>query len=411
MTLWEIMVGYPGSQDIDQHPYYPYRLAKLAWHVYHHSFTKNGRWFLAGTAIANLSFTMFWSFDIQTWILATAINCIWIPDFIAKLLPLSDTVSLSGKSTIQIGDELICTVDAKSLSPNSLLHFESLPLALMSSHDEGFASPEQSVVQLSLTGRFRGTWDVPALRISRPGPFGLIARSRVIPSSLQVCVLPHHPDYASLERARTICSEMSTLRNSGDHSASLGTDTTRTYIPGDPTNKIHWRASSRTAATSNPALLVRISPQNTNQGVHIVVDERVQTNPLSNWQHWSGRGVREPLPIPEFEELISLAYACALSVSRDGHIIASISSQRQRFTHIRTVTDIAEAFASIRHSETATDRINHSLPPTIPDEDAYVFTLVPQQLPTRPSSSQNQPVCVIADLTGIVHGNTVVASA
>ena len=158
MTLWEIMVGYPGSQDIDQHPYYPYRLAKLAWHIYHHSFTKNGRWFLAGTAIANLSFTMFWSFDIQTWILATAINCIWLPDFIAKLIPMKDMATLSGSVILQTGQGVTLSATTTSLSANSLLHFERLPLALVATHDEGFPETEPGIVKMSLVGRFRGKW-------------------------------------------------------------------------------------------------------------------------------------------------------------------------------------------------------------------------------------------------------------
>ncbi len=404
MTLWEIMVGYPGSQDIDQHPYYPYRLAKLAWHIYHHSFTKNGRWFLAGTAIANLSFTMFWSFDIQTWILATAINCIWIPDFFAKMIPLKDTATLSGNVTIQIGQEVTLSPSNVSLSPNSLVHFERLPLALVSSHDEGFSVTDINSLELGLRGRFRGRWVVPAIRISRPGPFGLVAGSRVIPANVQICVLPSLPESHTVLTAKAVVTEMHSARVSGNRTISSGMDVIRAHTPGDPSNRIDWRASTRAAATSKPALQVRVAQRSAVDGVVIVVDERVVTADVSKWQHWSGRGIREPLPIPEFENLVSLAYACALSLLRDGQTIASITSQRQRFTQLRSRGEIAEAFASIKDFETPSTLLAKVPPPVLPDADALLFTLHPEQFNAPDEGDIGRHVCVIADVNGVVLG-------
>jgi uncharacterized protein (DUF58 family) len=402
MTLWEIMVGYPGSQDIDQHPYYPYRLAKLAWHVYHHSFTKNGRWFLGGTAIANLSFTMFWSFDIQTWILATAINCLWLPDFIAKSLPLNDTVTLIDQVIIHTGQEVTLTATTTTLSPNSLVHFERLPLALVSTHDEGFAADESSVIPMRLIGRFRGKWSLSAIRISRPGPFGLIARSRVVASSVQITVLPSAPTANVYVIAHAICLQMKAAQSTANKAGDPGTDVIRTHSPGDPSNRIDWRASSRSAATSRPALQVRVAQQSAVDGVHIVIDERVLTEAISRWQHWSGRGVREPLPIEDFEALIRLAYACALTALKDGTAVASISSQRQRYTQLRNSDDIAEAFANIAHFETPADLVGNVPEPVIPDADAYVFSLIPQTLTGSYASKQRQSVCIVSDLHGAV---------
>ena len=404
MTLWEIMVGYPGSQDIDQHPYYPYRLAKLAWHIYHHSFTKNGRWHLAGTAIANLSFTMFWSFDIQTWILATAINCIWIPDFVAKMIPLKDTATLSANVTIQIGQEVTLSPANVSLSPNSLVHFERLPLALMASHDEGFSDTDINSLKLGLRGRFRGRWVVPAIRISRPGPFGLVAASRVIPVNVQICVLPSLPESQAVLTAKTVVTEMHSARASGNRTLTSGMDVIRAHNPGDPSNRIDWRASSRSAATSKPALQVRVAQKSAVDGVVIVVDERVVTSDVSKWQHWSGRGVREPLPIPEFENLVSLAYACALSLLRDGQTIASITSQRQRFTQLRSQDEIAEAFASISHFETPSTMLAKVPAPLVPDADAILFTLLPEQFNAPDEGVSGRHVRVIADVNGVASG-------
>ena len=404
MTLWEIMVGYPGSQDIDQHPYYPYRLAKLAWHIYHHSFTKNGRWYLAGTAIANLSFTMFWSFDIQTWILATAINCIWIPDFVAKMIPLKDTATLSANVTIQIGQEVTLSPANVSLSPNSLVHFERLPLALMASHDEGFSDTDINSLKLGLRGRFRGRWVVPAIRISRPGPFGLVAASRVIPVNVQICVLPSLPESQAVLTAKTVVTEMHSARASGIRTLTSGMDVIRAHNPGDPSNRIDWRASSRSAATSKPALQVRVVQKSAVDGVVIVVDERVVTSDVSKWQHWSGRGIREPLPIPEFEKLVSLAYACALSLLRDGQTIASITSQRQRFTQLRSQDEIAEAFASISHFETPSTMLAKVPAPLVPDADAILFTLLPEQFNAPDEGVSGRHVRVIADVNSVASG-------
>ncbi len=404
MTLWEIMVGYPGSQDIDQHPYYPYRLAKLAWHIYHHSFTKNGRWFLAGTAIANLSFTMFWSFDIQTWILATAINCLWIPDFVAKMIPIKDSITLSGNVIIQMGQEVTLSPSNISLSPNSLVHFERLPLALVATHDEGFSATDSNSIQLGLRGRFRGKWIVPAIRISRPGPFGLVAGSRVIPANVQICVLPSLPESQSVLTAKAVLTEMHSARASGNRTMTSGLDVIRAHTPGDPSNRIDWRASSRAAATSKPALQVRVAHRSAVDGVIIVVDERVVIADVSKWQHWSGRGIREPLPVPEFENLISLAYACALSLLRDGQTIASITSQRQRFTQLRSRDEIAEAFASIMHFETPSTLLAKVPPPVLPDADALLFTLVPEQFNAPVEGVDRRHVCVIADVNGVASG-------
>ena len=401
MTLWEIMVGYPGSQDIDQHPYYPYRLAKLAWHVYHHSFTKNGRWFLAGTIIANLSFVMFWSFDIQTWILATAINCIWLPDFIAKAIPLNDTAALSGKVILKIEQVISLSPDIRSFSPNSLVHFERLPLALTSIHDEGFSATDD-VVNMSFRARFRGKWVIPAIRISRPGPFGLVARSRVVPVNVQICVLPPVPETQYVQTAQAVLSEMRTVQNLGKHTMASGMDIIRAHTPGDPSNRIDWRASSRTAATSRPALQVRVAQTSAVDGVNIVVDERVVTAAVSQWQHWSGRGLREPLPIPEFEALISLAYASALSLLRDGKHIASISSQRQCFSQPRTQDDIAVAFASISHFETPQNLLEKVPPPLFPDKDALLFTLIPEQYKVSEGPDERQSPFIIASVNGVV---------
>lgn len=402
MTLWEIMVGYPGSQDIDQHPYYPYRLAKYAWHVYHHSFTKNGRWFLAGTTIANLSFTMFWSFDIQTWILATAINCLWLPDFLAKLLPLKDSLSVADCITTLPGQEIKLLASSNNLSPNILVHFERLPLALLSTHDEGFSATETKVIPMGLTARFRGLWHVSAVRISRPGPFGLIARSRVIAANVQITVLPPTPNANIFVIANALCSQMKSTQLTSSKAVEPGTDVIRPHTPGDPGNRIDWRASSRSAATSRPILQVRIGPQSAIDGVHIVIDERVPMEPVSKWQHWSGRGVREPLPVDDFEALISLAYASALSTLRDGSVIASISSQRQKYTRLRTQDDIAEAFANIAHLETSADHLSTTPVPVIPDADAYVFSLVPETLKAPITSNQRRSVCIVSDLQGAV---------
>jgi hypothetical protein len=402
MTLWEIMVGYPGSQDINQHPYYPYRLAKLAWHVYHHSFTKNGRWFLAGTVIANLSFTMFWSFDIQTWILASAVNCIWIPDFLAKLLPLSDTFTLAGNVCMEPGQSITVSGDASRLSPNSVVHFERLPLALTSSHDEGFPIIDDDIVALGLIAKYRGRWSVPAIRVCRPGPFALIARSKVIPANLQIVVLPRKPDHSSIQTANVICSEILAAQQAAGYTQSTGMDFIRTHAPGDPINKIDWRASSRATATSQPTLQVRVSNPTSTGGIHIVVDERVLIAPVTKWQHWSGRGVREPLPIPEFEALISVAYASALALLKDGRSIASISSQRNSFIKLRTQDDIAIAFASLSHIETPTERLNHVPLPAIPDDAAIVFTLLPSQFESVKDVKNRQSIYLIADPQGIV---------
>ena len=401
MTLWEIMVGYPGSQDIDQHPYYPYRLAKLAWHIYHHSFTKNGRWFLAGTAIANLSFTMFWSFDIQTWILANAINCIWLPDFIAKLIPMKDMATLSGSVILQTGQGVTLSATTTSLSANSLLHFERLPLALVATHDEGFPETEPGIVKMSLVGRFRGKWLIPAIRVSRPGPFGLIARSRIIPSQVQIFVLPGIPDTQTVLTARSVSNDWIAAQTARSTTMTTGLDLTRTHTPGDPSNRIDWRASSRSAATSRPALQVRVAQKGAIDGVHIIVDERCVVAPVSKWQHWSGRGIREPLPIPEFEALVSLAYASVLSLLKDGQRIVSITSQRQSFTKLHCPDDIAQAFASICHFETPPAFIDKVPQPLIPAEDAIVFTLIPEQYKSEVGSQHRQRLCVIADLDGI----------
>lgn len=407
MTLWEIMVGYPGSQDINQHPYYPYRLAKLAWHIYHHSFTKNGRWFLAGTAIANLSFTMFWSFDIQTWILATAINCLWLPDFIAKLLPIHDTAILNDRIVTPIGQEVSLLASDASLSPNSVVHFDRLPLALEALHDEGFASNGTDGVEMGLIGRFRGKWDIPSIRISRPGPFGLIARSKVIPTSAQICVLPPFPQGATLVTANAVVAEMRSAQLERKLATSSSADILRTHSPGDPSNRIDWRASSRSAATARPELQVRLTHESTEGGVHIIIDERVIVNRISPWQHWSGRGVREPLPIPDFEDLVSLAYACAMSAMRDGISVSSIRSQRQQFTKLVTLEDIAEAIAHIAHCETSPDAIQSWSLPELPGADAYVFSLIPQYVSYQPNSNQDRPVRVIADLRGVYSEATV----
>ena len=398
------MVGYPGSQDIDQHPYYPYRLAKLAWHVYHHSFTKNGRWFLAGTVIANLSFVMFWSFDIQTWILATAINCIWLPDFIAKMIPLTDTVALSSKVIVPNGDTVTLVSTIHSLSPNSLVHFERLPLALTSIHDEGFVPSSEGLLSVTLRARFRGNWVVPSLRISRPGPFGLVARSRVIPANIQICVLPPVPETRSVQAAQTVLSELRLNKNSGKHPMAPGVDVIRTHTPGDPSNRIDWRGSSRTAATSRPALQVRVAQTSAVDGVIIIVDERVITTSISQWQHWSGRGIREPLPIPEFEALISVAYTSALSLLREGRRIASISSQRQSFSQPRTRDDIAVAFSSISHFETPQNVLGKVPPPLIPDENCLLFTLVPELYSAASEMRGQASFCIMSDVNGVITG-------
>jgi hypothetical protein len=124
--------------------------------------------------------------------------------------------------------------------------------------------------------------------------------------------------------------------------------------------------------------------------------------PVSKWQHWSGRGVREPLPIDDFEELISLAYASALSTLRDGSVIASISSQRQTYTRLRTQDDIADAFANIAHLETSALHLSTIPAPVIPDADAYVFSLVPETLKAPIASNQRLSVCIVSDLQGAV---------
>lgn len=344
------MVGYPGSQNIDQHPYYPTKIAKAAWRLYHHRFTKSGRWFLSATLIVNLSFSLFWSFEIQTWYFALFINCMWLPDIWALCIPLSGSVRLSSQTVVRFGQVFPINLIGTGVYKGAVVHLDGLPRALQSLHENGIYLDDSNGAYIDVEAIRRGYWKIPAIRIAREGPFGLLNKTFRHAVNHTITVLPAEPGGRSAPNIPSLLSLTSGLISSSLYATNNGNDWLTEYTAGDSPNSIAWRVSAKSLASGKPVISVQKATLEHDIGVHIWIDVRVVEPTLPLLQHWGGGGKREPLSSPIFEALILDVFAFARGLQTQQTRILSIGPcELPAPVFEDTLEGIPLALANVKH--------------------------------------------------------------
>ncbi|GAC1400944.1 MAG: DUF58 domain-containing protein [Chloroflexota bacterium] len=213
-----------------------------------------------------------------------------------KLLPLS---------WISITDPVVGGLMRPSDRFGDLLRFSgSLELLDKLGHalvNRMAVSPFQRVTRTyTVTGLRRGFYTLGPALVETSDPFGIFTREMELGGKLQIIVYPHvyRPEEIGLPFRESL-GEMRTVRSLFEDPTLLAGS--REYLPGDPLNKMHWKATARTGD-----LQVRISDPSTTAQLMVVVN-------LNTFQHlWQG------IDLPRMEATVDVAASLAVwALQRD----------------------------------------------------------------------------------------------
>lgn len=266
MTLREIMVGYPGTKDIRVHPYYRGPLSRWVWKLYHHRFTRAGRWFLGVTAMVAFVFGLYWSLDTQTWIALVFCFGVWMVSLPAFVLAPRVRIEARHADRVAAGVTLAVDVTVTNVGrfpfPEMALHPWGLPQEVDAESEEGVPlgslRPGESVrVRVPLRARSRGAFVLGGWRVDTDFPFGLICAYRIVrqPSPLVV-----HPAWTPLSRLelpqgrRHQPGGIALAAKVGDAFEYAGN---REWRSGDRPRDVDWRATARHLGSPTSPLVVR----------------------------------------------------------------------------------------------------------------------------------------------------------
>jgi uncharacterized protein (DUF58 family) len=121
--------------------------------------------------------------------------------------------------------------------------------------------------QWEIVAQKRGTFDIPHIHLESPSPLHLWDVRRTLPLVTEVRVYPN----LESER-RTVAASFLDLRESGIHSQNwVGRgrefEKLREYVPGDPVEDLHWKATARRGRPITKAFQVERT-----QEVYVVID-------------------------------------------------------------------------------------------------------------------------------------------
>ncbi|MFM7322896.1 MAG: DUF58 domain-containing protein, partial [Armatimonadota bacterium] len=266
MTLREIMVGYPGSKDITVHPYYRGPLSRKVWSIYHHRFTRGGRWFMGIAATAGFLFGLYWSLEIQTWIVLVYTAAAWLVAFPAFLLAPRTRVEVRLPERATAGREvpvdMVVTNTGRFPVFDLSVHGWGLPLTVDMESEDGqpvgsLAPGESRRVRFHLQARLRGSHTLRGWRTETDFPFGLVCAYRVhrVPAPLVV-----HPAWKPISRfelplgRRYQPGGIALASKIGDAFEYAGN---REWRNGDRPRDVDWRSTARHMGSPEAKLVVK----------------------------------------------------------------------------------------------------------------------------------------------------------
>ncbi len=193
----------------------------------------------------------------------------------------------------------------------------------------------QKTLNYQLHLAMRGYYQVGPLVLETGDLFGLHRRFRIVTEPIYIMVYPKViplPGY-DLASRRPIGEIRLTHRLFEDPTRIAGI---RAYQPGDPMNRIHWKATARTGVLHS-----KVYDASTIAGATILLDFHRDSYPARN----------EP---GRSELAVTTAVALANAVSLMGQPIGLITNGRDAADRIRIRDEIAQAFADPRANRRAT---------------------------------------------------------
>ncbi|MBB6051302.1 DUF58 domain-containing protein [Armatimonas rosea] len=336
MTLREIMVGYPASKDINQHPYYQGKAGQWVWRFYHFRFTRTGRWFLGLSAVVFFTIALFWNLDTQTVPLTLYVVGLWLVSSVA-FLPLRAHAQLRHAERITAGETLRAEVTIQNRGrlpiPDLLVQGWGLPLVVDAQPEEGISvgylrSGESVQVELPLHCWGRGAFVLGGCRLLTDFPFGLLQAYRIVQQPTRLIV---HPAFRPLSRfnlpsgRRFQPGGIAMASQVGDSFEYLGN---REWRDGDSPRDIDWRATARLAGAANSPLVVREWREEYFLRVGVVLDTHVPAEPARSARLFL-REMQERLPgqpsragrQAALERAVSLCAAVSDALARQEYIV------------------------------------------------------------------------------------------
>ncbi|HUS15011.1 MAG TPA: DUF58 domain-containing protein, partial [Chloroflexia bacterium] len=180
--------------------------------------------------------------------------------------------------------------------------------------------------------RRRGLYQLGPLTAVSGDPFGLFRSWRTVPEMGELLVFPATVDLASFGLPAGELPGGTVVRGRS-HSATPNASGLRQYIPGDPTNRIHWRATARQGQlmvkefeldpTSNIWIVLDLD-----RGVHLSaprmpgdVARAVGDTRMLHLQGASGDVVDSTTPHPLYLEPETEEYAVTIAASLAAHFL------------------------------------------------------------------------------------------
>jgi uncharacterized protein (DUF58 family) len=336
MTLREIMVGYPASKDIDQHPYYQGPMGKWVWRFYHFRFTRTGRWFLGLTASLFLVISIFWNLDTQTVTLALYLTGLWVVSLLA-FLPVPIRATMRHAERITAGETLQAEITVENTSrwplADLIVQGWGLPLKVDAEPEEGIAlgllrSYESQTIAFPLVCRGRGAYILGGCRVLTDFPFGLLQSYRIQRTPTRLIV---HPAFRPLTRfnlpsgRRFQPGGIAMASQVGDSFEYLGN---REWRDGDNPRDIDWRATARLSGATGTSLVVREWREEYFLRVGVVLDTHVPVGQPTSKRMFL-RELSERLPghssqeqrLAALERAVSVCAAVSDALARQDYIV------------------------------------------------------------------------------------------
>lgn len=313
MTFREILVGYPGTKSIDAHPYYRGPASRWAWRLYHHRFTRAGRWILAIAGLAAFTFFVFWSLDTQTWVAALFLAVPYLTSAVACLFPPDVDIQINAPTRVAVDKPFPIPLRIRSRRAWPTVDLRvfpyGLPDGLDALDDDGtpvgaVTRTDESKTELWMVATRRGVHRFSGWRVASDFPFGLLDAYRRVRSPLEIVVAP----VAASIRMNATGGGIS-RRQGGPEAVSTTGDAlefsgNRPWRVGDRPRDVDWRATARHLGSPEATLIVREWHKSEETPVVVVLDLAVAPKKRKPWH-----AMEDPTRLvdPLVEAAVSLA--------------------------------------------------------------------------------------------------------
>jgi len=184
-----------------------------------------------------------------------------------------------------------------------------------------------------VTAQQRGRFGIANVHVGTPSPFGLWEIRRAIPAA---CEVRSYPDLRPEQK--TVAAIFLSRGNIGSHAQRLvgkgrEFEKLREYLPGDPAEDIHWRA---TAKRQQP--VTKVFQLERTQEVYLVIDaSRLSARPAARLVSSPATDAKNP-PETVLDRCVSAALLLAAVAERQGDLFGVIAfdDRVKRFVRART---------------------------------------------------------------------------